>query len=72
MGIRFIDSLIMLVATSVGVFSAYLVGHALSSEHSAWAWIGAAICLVVAGALGALLTRRLRGYSHGADARAHH
>jgi hypothetical protein len=72
MGIRFIDSLIMLVAVSVGVFSAYLVGHALSSEHGGWAWIGAAICMVVAAALGALLTRRLRGYADRSDAAAHH
>lgn len=72
MGIRFIDSLIMLVAASVGVFSAYLVGHALSAEHAGWAWIGAAVCLAVAGALGALLTRRLRRYGGGHGASAHH
>ncbi|MEJ2503177.1 MAG: hypothetical protein P8177_07635 [Gemmatimonadota bacterium] len=72
MGIRFVDSLIMLAAAAVGVFSAYLVGHALSIEHGAWAWIGAALCLVVAAALGALLTRRLRRYGDAHDGQVRH
>lgn len=72
MGIRFLDSLLMLIAASVGVFAAYLVGHAISNTHAAWAWIGAAACLVLAAGLGWVLVRRLRSHHGGSpDAPAH-
>ena len=71
MGIRFIDSLLMLLTASVGVFSAYLVGHALSNTHATWAWVGAGLCLVAAIALGWVLTRRLRSFAARNDAAAH-
>ena len=63
MGIRFIDSLLALLVASLGVFAAYLVGHALSSDHAGWAWITAAGCLVAGLLLGALTTRRFRTYA---------
>lgn len=62
MGLSFIDSILTLLAVVTGVLSVYFAGHALSSEHGAWAWITAAILLVVALLLGLIATRRLRRY----------
>ena len=66
MGIRFIDSILSLLAAACVVFSAYFAGHALSIDHSAWAWITAAVLLVLGIALVFLATRRIRDYA------AHH
>ena len=63
MGLSFIDTILSLLAAALGVFTAYLVGHALSSEHAGWAWISAAVCLVLALALGALTVRRTRRHA---------
>ena len=68
MGIRFIDSILSLLAVCCVVFSAYFAGHALSSEHGGWAWMTAAVLLVAGGALVFLAARRLRDYA----ARHHH
>ncbi|HSH46930.1 MAG TPA: hypothetical protein VK966_13880 [Longimicrobiales bacterium] len=72
MGIRFSDSILSLIAACCGVFSAYFVGHALSSEHGGWAWITAAVLLALAAALGVITTRRFRSYQGpGNDVQAH-
>ena len=57
MGIRFLDSILMLVAAAAFVFTAYLVGHALSAEHAGWAWVSAAATLVASSLLAAFLAR---------------
>lgn len=62
MGMRFLDSILTLLTASAVVFSAYLVGHALSAGTS-WAWIGAAVLLVAGLILGWVTARRLRGYA---------
>jgi len=62
MGLTFIDSILILVAAGCGVFSAYFVGHALSSDHGGWAWITAAALLALAVILGFVAVRRLRRY----------
>jgi hypothetical protein len=71
MGIRFLDSLLVLLAAACGVLTAYFVGHALSSEHAGWAWMTAAGLLVAAVLLGALTTRRFRSYAREHDAGTH-
>lgn len=63
MGIRFLDSILVLVTASCAVFSAYFVGHALSSDHAGWAWITAAVLIVLAGAIGAFTVRRIRSFA---------
>ena len=63
MGIRFLDSILMLLTASAGVGAAYFAGHALSSDHAGWAWMTAAALVVVAVFLGALTSRRVRGYA---------
>jgi hypothetical protein len=63
MGIRFLDSLLMLVTAAAGVGAAYFAGHALSIDHGRWAWITAAALVVVAVFVGALASRRIRGYA---------
>ena len=70
MGIRFIDSLLMLLTACTGVFAAYLVGHGISN-HYAWPWIAAGGCAVLALGLGWFLTRRLRRYAEARDG-GHH
>ena len=67
MGIRFIDSILAILAASCVVFAAYFVGHALSSEHGEWAWITAAVLAVLGLVLGFLTTRRLHAYAHQHD-----
>lgn len=63
MGLRFLDSILALVATAAVVFSAYLIGHALSSDHAAWAWVTAAGLIVGGVALGAFTARRIRTFA---------
>lgn len=67
MGIRFLDSILALVTTSMIVFSAYLIGHALSTDHAAWAWMSAAVLLLAAALLGWFTSRRVAAYArdHG-------
>lgn len=62
MGIRFLDSILVLVAAAAGVFTAYLIGHAISA-HVSWAWLGAAGSFAVAVALGLIASRRIRSYA---------
>jgi len=66
MGIRFVDSILTLLAATCGVLTAYFVGHGLS-EMTPWPWITAAALLVAAGLLGALTIRRIRGYGEPRD-----
>ena len=69
---KFIDTILILVAAATGVLSSYFAGHAISSEHGAWAWITAAVLLVVALAAGLLAIRRVRRSTvlgHPPDAR---
>lgn len=63
MGIRFLDSILMLLTATSGVGAAYFAGHALSIEHGRWAWITAGALVVVAVLIGALTSRRVRGYA---------
>lgn len=62
MGIRFLDSILVLVAAAAGVFTAYLIGHGLSS-HDSWPFLAAAASLVAALLLGFAATRRIRSYA---------
>lgn len=62
MGLRFLDSILSLAAASAVVFSAYLVGHALSSG-AGWAWMAAPVLLVVGLALAWVTARRIRSYA---------
>lgn len=62
MGIRFLDSILVLVAAAAGVFTAYLIGHGLSS-HAGWPWPAAAGSLTVAFVLGFVAARRIRSYA---------
>jgi divalent metal cation (Fe/Co/Zn/Cd) transporter len=65
MGIRFIDSILSLVAATFGVLTAYFFGHGLS-EMTAWPWIASGLSLLVAVGLGWVVVRRVRGYQgHG-------
>lgn len=64
MGIRFLDSILTLVAAAAGVLTAYMVGHALSA-HETWAWLAAAGSLAVAVMLGFVVNRRVRSYARG-------
>lgn len=63
MGIRFVDSILMLLTAAAGVAAAYFAGHALSVEQGSWAWITAAGLVVAAVFLGAVTSRRIRGYA---------
>ena len=63
MGIRFLDSILMLLTAAAGVGAAYFAGHALSIEHGGWAWMTAGALVVVAVFLGALTSRRVRSYA---------
>ena len=63
MGIRFIDSILVLLTAALVVFGAYLIGHALSSDHAAWAWISAAVLIPAGAGLGWFTGRRFRGYA---------
>ena len=64
MGIRFLDSILLLLTACAGVGAAYFAGHALSLDHDAgWAWITAAGLVVAAVFLGATASRRVRGYA---------
>lgn len=63
MGIRFLDSILALVSTSMVVFSAYLIGHALSNEHAGWAWIAAPALILAGAALSWFTARRIRAYA---------
>lgn len=63
MGIRFADSILMLLTAAAGVGAAYFAGHALSVDHAGSAWITAAALVVVALFLGAITSRRVRGYA---------
>ena len=63
MGIRFLDSILMLLTAASGVGAAYFAGHALSADHAAWAWMVAGGLTVAAVFLGALTSRRVRGYA---------
>lgn len=70
MGMRFLDSILSLLTAFAVVFSAYLVGHALSAGTS-WAWIGAAILLVSGLVLGWVTARRVRAYAANRDEPLH-
>jgi hypothetical protein len=61
MGIRFLDSILILLTAACGVFTAYFVGHGLSNM-TAWPWITAAVLLALAFGLGALTVRRIRSH----------
>jgi hypothetical protein len=63
MGIRFLDSILMLLTGAAGVAAAYFAGHALSIDHGGWAWVTAAVLVVAAVFLGAVASRRIRGYA---------
>lgn len=63
MGIRFLDSILMLLTAAAGVGAAYFAGHALSVEDGGWAWITAGVLVVVAVFVGAVTSRRVRGYA---------
>lgn len=63
MGTRLLDSLLMLLTAAAGVGAAYFAGHALSIEHGGWAWLTAGGLVVVAVLVGALTSRRIRGYA---------
>ena len=63
MGIRFLDSLLMLLTAAAGVGAAYFAGHALSIDHAGWAWITAGVLVVVAVFIGGITSRRIRGYA---------
>ncbi|MFO7894327.1 MAG: hypothetical protein R6U63_11375 [Longimicrobiales bacterium] len=63
MGIRFLDSILMLLTAAAGVGAAYFAGHALSIDHAGWAWITAGGLVVIALFLGAVTSRRVRGYA---------
>ena len=63
MGLRFIDSILSLLAAVFGVFTAYFVGHALSADHAGWAWITAAVLAVLAALTTALTVRRIRSHT---------
>ena len=71
MGIRFIDSLLSLLVAACGVFTAYLVGHALSSDHAGWAWITAGALLLATLLLGAFTVRRIRKYGASRPSHTH-
>ena len=62
MGLKFIDSLLTLLAVGPAVASVYFIGYAISVEDAPWAWITAGILLAVALMSGFLLVRRIRGY----------
>jgi uncharacterized membrane protein (DUF441 family) len=62
MGIRFTDSILVLIAAACGVFTAYFVGHGLSTM-TAWPWITAGVLLLAALLLGAFTIRRIRRYA---------
>lgn len=70
MGLRFLDSILMLVTAGAAVASAYFAGHALSVEHGGWAWLTAGALVVVAVGFGALASRRIRDYAGGRGERA--
>ena len=72
MGIRFVDSILSLLTSLAVIFSAYFVGHALSSEHAAWAWITAAVLAVLGAGLGFVTIRRIRGFAGRRDHPAPH
>ena len=72
MGIRFLDSILSLIAAFAVVLSAYFVGHALSSDHAGWAWITAAVLLVLGAGLGFLTGRRIRDFAARRDSAVHH
>jgi fluoride ion exporter CrcB/FEX len=59
MGIRFVDSILMLLTAGLGVATAYFVGHGLS-EWTAWPWITAAACLLGSFLVGMVTIRRIR------------
>jgi hypothetical protein len=61
MGIRFIDSILSLVAATFGVLTAYFFGHGLS-EMTTWPWVASGASLVLAVGIGWLVVRRVRGY----------
>jgi uncharacterized membrane protein len=63
MGIRFTDSILALLAALAFVLVAYFAGHALSSEHAAWAWATAAGLAVFSAVTGFIAVRRVRGYA---------
>ncbi len=63
MGLRFLDSLLALLSASLVVFAAYFIGHALSNDHAAWAWIAAPIMILAGAGLAWVTARRIRGYA---------
>lgn len=63
MGIRFLDAVLMLLTAAAGVGAAYFAGHGLSVEDGGRAWVIAGVLVVVAVFLGALASRRVRGYA---------
>ena len=67
MGIRFLDSILMLLTASAGVGAAYFAGHALSIDHGSWAWMVAGGLTVGAVFIGAITSRRIRGYARERD-----
>jgi hypothetical protein len=53
----------MLLTAAAGVAAAYFAGHALAIEHPGASWITAGVLVVVAVFLGAVTSRRVRGYA---------
>lgn len=65
MRIRFIDSILSLLAATFGVLTAYFFGHGLS-EMTTWPYLASGASLIIAAGLGWLVVRRVRGYEgHG-------
>ena len=72
MGIRFVDSILSLLTSLAVVFSAYFVGHALSSDHAGWAWITSGVLALLGAGLGFLTVRRIRDFAARPPAPGHH
>jgi hypothetical protein len=60
MGIRFLDSILSLIAATFAVLTAYFFGHGLS-EMTAWPWIASGVSALIAVGLGWFVIRRVRG-----------
>ncbi len=63
MGIRFIDSILALLAAVSFVLIAYFAGHALSSDRATWAWASAGGLAAFSALTGFIAMRRIRSYA---------